>query len=178
MSKLFSTDQLKAVLKAGAKADRFSIRFMGTPNSSTNLLENEYALCKSVSFPERNLGAIEVYVHGRKLILSGNTEFGSNEITVNIYNDSSLTLRDKFLRLQDEYDKFTGSTNWARVDDYWSYFFTTELCQIGQDDGGELRKYLLKDCFPKRVGPIQMDASQINTITTFDLTLGFTWMEW
>ena len=61
-------------------------------------------LCRSTSFPERNVGTVDVYDKGRKYRVRAETTFAST-YTISVVDDSNMTLRylfDSWLFLVDQ----------------------------------------------------------------------------
>lgn len=175
MAGLFTTDQLKAILRGGAKADKFTLQW-GTPKGipSVAMSENEYALVKSINMVGKELGTVEAWVQGRKLMIPGDSAF-SNRLSCTVYNTPTHDIRTKLLNWMAAIDKF--ESNWHTIDP-WDYVVDIELSQMGVNgvDAEKLKTYKYKDCFPITIGDINMDAANINQITTFEVTFAFTYV--
>lgn len=166
---LHKVENLKQRIKGGAKQDKFTLLInppAGAPQ--VGFVEDDYCLVKQVAFVSRRLGKVEAWVQGRKLIIPGDIEF-DNEVQFTLYNSPNHDMRQKIIDWMDLIDNYEH--NW-HTSNPWPLTTTIELMQM-DGQGNSLKTYKLMDCFPLEVGSIDMDAANINQITTFTVKFAY-----
>lgn len=163
--------ELKSVLGAGARTNKFEVEFeLAGLYSPDKLRDIGNLLAKESSFPGKSIPVSEAYFRGRKTLLQGMTDYG-NTWTVTFYETEDHTVRTWFLlwmRLMD--DDITDMHN-------YSYITTASVFQL--DSNGKRGSfaidgaYTLLNCWPQEVGEMSLDASEVNTIGTFTVTFAF-----
>jgi hypothetical protein len=167
---LYTVEQLKNALKVnGAKADKFTIRF-STPaaDSKLTLKTEDMILCKSTSFPDKQIGEMVAWVQGRKLTLPGDTEFTA-EWTLEFYNTTDHKLRKMFIDWMDQMDNYETNSHTCNPS---TFMVDADVMQL-DCKGGIAAGYTFHNMFPSHVEQIDVSGETINTIQVFRVSFRF-----
>lgn len=162
-------EQIKKVLKSGAKATKYKCLFsFPTEVEHKFELSDIACLAQATSFPGVTIGQIEVYNQGRKLPIPGDTSY-DNTWSVTFYVDQAHQIRKDMLNWMKACDNFQANTHSGNPA---GLFVDISVCQLDSLEK-EVATYTLKDCWPQQVGEISVAADSLDTIQTFDVTFSF-----
>lgn len=167
---LYTVAQLKNALQTnGAKSDKFTIRF-GTPagDGSLTLGVDGPILCKSTSFPDKTIGAMDAWIQGRKLTLPGDTSF-PEEWSVEFYNTSNHNLRQMFIEWMNKIDNYESNYHTCTPS---MFMVDADVMQL-DCNGNPIAGYTFHNMFPSNVHNIALSSETINTIQTFEVSFKF-----
>ena len=167
-----SIADLKRVLKAGARPNKYQINFnFPTVVGSIVNQRDMSILCKAAQFPSKTVGTIEVFNQGRKLPLPGDTAY-ENTWSTTFYNTETHDIRRDILNWMKAMDNFqanyhSGEPAALMVD-----------CQVKQLDSKqkETAIYTFHNFWPSVVSEIEIDAETQNAVETFTVT--WTFSDW
>lgn len=162
-------EQIKRVLKSGAKATKYVIRFSFPPEVEHRMELSDMACLASAStFPGVTIGQIEVFNQGRKLPIPGDTSY-DNTWSVTFYVDQAHQIRKDMLEWMKACDNFQANTHSGNPA---GLFVDITACQLDSLEK-PVTEYKLKDCWPQQVGEISIAADSLDTLQTFDVTFSF-----
>ena len=162
--------ELKMAVGAGARPNKYRVNFAipaAVPQESN--LQNVDLLCKAASFPGVTIGQIELWNQGRKLVIPGDTDYGTTW-ALTFYATEDHALR-------------TDLIGWMRYIDHWQANshsgsptdVMTELSVEQLDSAGTpTAKYTFHNVFVQDVGEITVGDDQNDTAIEFDVTFSFT----
>lgn len=160
---------LANVVGAAARASKYRVTFSfpaGVANV-TNLDEVD-VLAKTATAPGREIGQIELWNQGRKLILPGDTAF-DGAWAVDFYLTENHALRYDMLRWMDACDNF--QTN-QHSGDPTAIFADLRLEQL--DSAGNVSaQYTLHNCFPSNVAEVTYGDDSADTPAEFNCTFTY-----
>ena len=162
--------EIGQVLNATARSNKYRLAFTwpaGIQGVST--LAEVDIICKAASAPQREIGIIEVWNQGRKLVIPGDTAF-DNAWSVDFYADESHTLRYDMIKWQNACDNFHTNRHSGRPDQIYADLRLEQL----DSDGKVTAQYTLHNCFPTVVGEIAYGDDSENTPVEFNLTFSYT----
>lgn len=162
--------EIGQVLNSTARSNKYRLSFAWpvAMNGITTLAEVDI-ICKSAVAPQREIGIIEVWNQGRKLVIPGDTAF-DNVWSVDFYADESHTLRYDMVKWQVACDNFHTNRHSGRPDLVYSDLRLEQL----DSDGKVTAQYTLHNCFPTVVGEISYSDDAENTPVEFNITFSYT----
>lgn len=97
MSRLFTTNDLKASLKRGAPTDKFRVS-ISVPSIVTSLLtlpnpNNYEVLAHQVTLPGFSQNSVTAYIRGQKISLRASNDFDSQQLSVTTYLDAQHSFK-------------------------------------------------------------------------------------
>jgi hypothetical protein len=177
----------------GTRLNRFKITgklgniVTNTPN--TNLADGggTYYI-RSASIPGSQVGGIPVNYRGRTVVYPGDRIYSPWNIIVLDENPNSsggINLYKAFHQWSENINSHVFNTT-ANPNDPSAQFsnrlasntgsaWTVE--QLDTNGAATIRKFLLHNCWPIAVGPIELDMGQDNTIATFSVTMIYSHFE-
>ena len=164
--------ELSAVIGAGARANKYRVTF-AYPSGVTGVtnLDEVDVLAKTATAPGKEIGAIELYNQGRKLIIPGETTF-DNAWAVDFYLTENHALRYDMLKWMEACDSFQNNTHTGNPG---AIFADLRLEQL--DSAGEVSAtYTMHNCFPSNVGEISYADEGADAVSEFNCT--FTYSDW
>ena len=165
-----SIDDFKSnLIGGGARANQYRV-ILTTPPAITTLLDINRAsfLVKATSLPGQTISEIEVQFRGRQLYLAGDRTFET--WTTTIINDTDFMVRNAMERWMNGINNLDENTGLTDVSDYTAQL-TVE--QLDRDDN-ILKSYVLKNCWPTAITPIELSYDTVSDIETFDVTWRYT----
>ena len=165
-----SIDDFKSnLIGGGARANQYRVIMSTPPAIATGLDINRASfLVKATSLPGQTISEIEVQFRGRQLYLAGDRTFET--WTTTIINDTDFMVRNAMERWMNGINDLDENTGLANVADYTAQL-TVE--QLDRDDN-ILKSYVLKNCWPTTVTPIELSYDTVSDIETFDVTWRYT----
>lgn len=162
--------ELKQALGPGSRANKYRVH-MSIPNAvpKTADLSTFDTLCIATSFPQKDLGVIETYNQGRKLVIPGDTSY-PNEWTVTFYNTEEHNIRRAFLEWMRAIDHFQDNVHSGMPIEIMTDMAVSQL----DSAQNETVRYTFHGVFPKSVNAITVGDDQQDTITQTEVTFAFT----
>lgn len=161
--------ELKTALGPGARSSKYKIKLNMPQASGATGGKIVNTMANASSFPGIQIGPIEVFTQGRKLVLPGETNY-ENTWTVTFYQTEGHELRREFLKWMHAMDDFHDNKHQA---DLVSLMTDVEVSQLNSQEE-ETVTYIFKDMFPSDVSAVTVSDSEQNTIQNFDVTFSFT----
>lgn len=169
---LHTVTELKNVLGQGAKVDRFTIQLDAPAgDGSLTIGTDGPVLCKAATFPEKTIGACEVWVQGRMLNIPGNEAF-PNTWDLTFYQTAGHDMRKMFIKWMSSIDSYKSNTHNCNP----SMFMVDGKVQQLSCEGEVSAEYTFHNMYPSGISAVTTDGSQINTIQEFTVT--FTYSDW
>lgn len=165
-----SIDDFKSnLIGGGARANQYRVIMSTPPAIATGLDVNRASfLVKATSLPGQTISEIEVQFRGRQLYLAGDRTFET--WTTTVINDTDFMVRNAMERWMNGINNLDENTGLTNVSDYTAQV-TVE--QLDRDDN-ILKSYVLKNCWPTAVTPIELSYDTVSDIETFDVTWRYT----
>lgn len=162
--------ELSAALGAGARASKYRVTFSFPSGVSANTsLDKVDALAKSATAPGKEIGMIEVWSQGRKLILPGDTSF-DNSWTLSFYLTEDHSLRYDMIKWADACDNFQKNKHAGNPDAVLADLRVEQL----DSAGNATATYTIHNCFPQSIGEVSYGDDSSDTIAEFDVTFAYT----
>jgi len=153
----------------GARANQFEVVLTSPPGIATGLdTANASFMIKASSLPGQTITELPIPFRGRTLYLAGDREFET--WTTTCINETTFALRNAIERWMsgiNDLETSQGVTNPA------SYFAQMEVRQLDRDNV-ILKRYILKNCWPTIVAPIDLNYDTVSEVETFDVTWRYT----
>lgn len=167
--------EIKNTIGAGARSNKFTVYF-SFPEvidmSTTGMTREANVLCFSSSLPSRNIGQIEIWNLGRKLIIPGDTTFDSTW-DCSFYNTEEHNLRRLFLAWQKACDHAETGTH---TGDPSAVMTTMKIVQLDSAEN-ETVVYELHNVFPTMVSNVDMSQNSESTAIE-EFTVSFSFTDW
>jgi len=161
-------DNFKANLTGGgARANQFRISFTNAA-VGVRIPPSSQFLCKAAALPGQTITEIAVPFRGRNLYLAGDREFETWDST--FINDTSFNIRNAievWMNGMNELRDNTGASNVAE------YTADLTIRQLGRDDA-ILKTYILRNCMPTVMSPIDLSMETASAIEEFTVTWRYT----
>lgn len=180
-------DDFKAALVGGgARANLFRVNLnfpngtiQGQANAAFGSTETEALssfMIKTAQLPARTVGMVEVPFRGRKLKVSGDTNY--EDWSVTIVNDNNFAVRNAFERWQEAINGAVTNVSGLGADaaNFNSYIADLEVEQLGRD-GSVIKRYIFKGAWPTTVDAIEVSYDSGDTIEDFGVTFCYQWWE-
>lgn len=163
---------LQSTLKSGARANKYRVSFTFPSGVSgvTDLTDVD-VLAKTATAPTKELGQIELYNQGRKLLIPGDTTFDGSW-PVDFYLTENHQLRYDMIKWTDACDNFQKNTHSGNPG---AVFADLRLAQL-DSAGNVTAQYTLHNCYPQSIGEITYGDDTADTIAEFNVT--FTYSDW
>jgi hypothetical protein len=163
-----SIDQFKANLAGGgARANQFRV-FFTSVGGIVQIPEKSLFLCKAAALPGQTVTEIPVPFRGRNLYLAGDREFETWDST--FINDTDFAIRNAVESWLNKMNNLVTGDGAANVNDYTA---TLTVQQLGRDNQ-ILKSYILRNCMPTVVAPIDLSMETANAIEEFAVTWRYT----
>ena len=164
--------ELTTTIGAAARANKYRVSFVyPTGVQGQTKLDEVDVLAKAATAPTKELGQIELWNQGRKLIIPGDTTF-DNAWTVTFYLTEDHMLRYDMVKWMDACDHYQKNLHSG---DPTQVFAELRIEQL-DSAGNVTAQYTLHNAFPQAVGEISYGADQVDTVAEFDVT--FTYSDW
>tara|TARA_R110001592_G_scaffold282_5_gene1569 strand:- start:938 stop:1468 length:531 start_codon:yes stop_codon:yes gene_type:complete len=163
-------DTFKANLTGGgARANQFVITFTTASVGLSNAIPSKSQfLCKAAALPGQTVTEIAVPFRGRNLYLAGDREFETWDST--FINDTDFDIRDAIETWMNGMNELRFNTGAADVNEYTA---DLEINQLGRD-GKVLKQYILRNCMPTVMSPIELSMETASAIEEFTVTWRYT----
>jgi len=164
--------ELSATIGAGARANKYRVTFAFPAGVTgvTNLDEVD-VLAKTATAPGKEIGQIELWNQGRKLIIPGDTSY-DGQWPVDFYLTENHSLRLDMIKWTDACDNFQKNTHSGNPG---AIYADLRLEQLGSD-GEVTATYTMHNCFPSNVAEITYGDDTADTIGEFNCV--FTYSDW
>lgn len=158
------------VLNATARSNKYRLSFAWpTGVTGETALSEVDIICKAAVAPQKELGIIEVWNQGRKLVIPGDTTF-DNAWSVDFYLGENHKLRYDMVKWQNACDNFHTNKHSGLPQEIYADLRLEQL-----DSAGEVSaQYTLHNCFPTVVGEISYGDDSENTPVEFNVTFSYT----
>lgn len=154
-------NSLKAALGPGARANKYLFT-LSTPNGITDL----ELLCRSTSFPTKNIGQVEVFNQGRKTIYQGETAF-DHTWEVTFYETEAHKVRSEMIKWMDLIDN-------AETNDHNEGFGASSAIITQLDGkGNETATYEFVNIWPQTVDQVDVGQDTNDAIAEISVTFSF-----
>ena len=165
-----SIDDFKSnLIGGGARANQYRVIMSTPPAIATGLDINRASfLVKATSLPGQTISEIEVQFRGRQLYLAGDRTFET--WTTTIINDTDFMVRNAIERWMNGINDLDNNTGLTNVSDYTAQLIVEQLDR----DDNILKSYVLRNCWPTVVAPIELSYDTVSDIETFDVTWRYT----
>jgi hypothetical protein len=165
-----SIDDFKSnLIGGGARANQYRV-IMSTPSgiaTGLDTVRTQY-LVKATSLPGQTIPEVTVNFRGRQLFLAGDRTFET--WTTTVINDTDFMVRNAIERWMNGINDLDENTGLVSVSDYSSQL---TVQQLDRDDR-ILKSYILKNCWPTVVAPIELSYDTVSDIESFDVTWRYT----
>jgi len=165
-----SIDDFKSnLIGGGARANQYRV-IMTTPTgiaTGLDTVRTQY-LVKATSLPGQTIPEVTVNFRGRQLFLAGDRTF--EQWTTTVINDTDFMVRNAMERWMNGINNLETNTGLTNVADYTSQLIVEQLDR----DDNVLKSYVLRNCWPTAVAPIELTYDTVSDIETFDVTWRYT----
>ena len=164
-------DAFKGFLRGGgARPNQFRV-LMTTPGQVAAAIpvEKTSFLCKAAALPGQTITEIPVPFRGRNLYVAGDREFDTWDTT--IINDTDFDIRNEVEAWMNSINDLELNTGLNNVDSY-----TADLTveQLGRGPDEVLKTYILRNCQPTIMSPIDLSMDTASAIEEFTVTWRYT----
>jgi hypothetical protein len=165
-------NELSRVLGAAARANKYRVSFTWPiAVKGETSLEDIDVLAKAATAPTKEIGQIELWNQGRKLIIPGDTAY-DNAWDVTFYLTENHQLRYDMVTWMDACDNFQRNIH---AGDPTQIFAELRIEQL-DSDGNVTAQYTLHNAFPQNVGEVSFGADTADTPGEFNVT--FAYSDW
>ena len=166
-------DNVKAELTGGgARANQFKVIINTPPGvTATGLNVNQQKtsfMVKAASLPGQTITEVPVNFRGRILYLAGDREFET--WTTTIINDTDFNVRNGIEQWMSGINDLETSVGATNVSDYTAQLNVQQLDR----DNLILKEYVLVNCWPTVIAPIELSYDTVSEVETFDVTWRYT----
>jgi hypothetical protein len=154
----------------GARANQFTV-ILNTPAIGAAGIESSEAtsfLVKAASLPGQTITEVPVNFRGRILYLAGDREFET--WTTTIINDTDFRIRNGLESWMSGINDLETSVGAANVSQYTADLRVQQLDR----DNVVLKQYILTNCWPTVIAPIELSYDTVSEVETFDVTWRYT----
>lgn len=162
------SDFLGALKGGGSRPNRFEVMidFPAFAGGSEEIRQTAF-LVMSTSLPGSTLGTIEHPFRGRQVKLAGDRTF--EEWSATFVNDTDFAIRDAFERWHNAINAYNSNTGFQVPSEYMS---TATVYQLDNQDN-RIKEVVMKYAWPVTIGPIELDQSSNDIISTFEVSFAF-----
>jgi hypothetical protein len=160
----FNINEMRANLQFdGARPSLFEV-FVNNPISSVGDAKFRF-MAKATSIPESTIGMIEVPYFGRRIKVAGVRQYADWQIT--IINDEDFAVRRSLEAWHGAINSSESNLRTAA-----NYRSTATINQYGKD-GDIKRTYLMENCWPMQISPIELAWDNGDAIEEFTVTWSY-----
>jgi len=164
--------ELASVVGAAGRANKYRVAFTWPAGiQGVTPLYDVDVLAKATAAPTRELGQIELWNQGRKLIIPGDTVY-DNAWNVDFYLTENHQIRYDLIKWMDACDNYQKNTH---TGDPSQIFADLRVEQL-DSAGNVTAQYTLHHAFPQTVGEIAYGADSADTPAEFTVT--FAYSDW
>lgn len=162
--------EIGQVLNATARSNKYRLSFSWpTGVQGFTSLQDADIICKSATAPQREIGVIELWNQGRKLVIPGDTTF-DNTWSVDFYAAENHQMRYDLVKWQAACDNFHKNQHSGQPSAIYADLRLEQLDSAGNVSA----RYTLHNCFPTVVGEISYADDSENTPVEFNVTFSYT----
>jgi len=167
-----SIDDFAARLRGGgSRANQFRVILPEIAGVITNMglnSSNASFLVRTAALPGQTITEIPVNFRGRQLFLAGDRTFETWSTTV--FNDTDFMIRNAIETWMNAINDLSNARGLSNVRQY-----TADLT-VEQLDRSDIviKSYVLKNCWPTVISPIELNMDTVSEIETFDITWRYT----
>ena len=162
--------EIAQTLGASARANKYrvSFAFPRGVQGSTDLRSID-TIAKSATAPQKEVGQIELWNQGRKLLIPGDTAF-DNAWSLDFYLTENHELRYDLLKWQQACDNFHANIHTGNPEAIFADLRIEQLDSMGEVSA----QYTLHNCFPQTVGEVSYGDDSADTPAEFNCTFAYT----
>ena len=162
--------EIGQVLGATARSNKYRLSFAWPAGvSGVSSLQDVDIICKAAVAPQREIGVIELWNQGRKLVIPGDTTF-DNSWSVDFYLGENHALRYDMVKWQNACDNFHTNIHSGQPSQVYADLRLEQLDSAGNVSA----QYTLHNCFPNVVGELTYGDDSENTPVEFNVTFSYT----
>ena len=162
-------NQFKAnIAGGGARANQFEVILANPAIGGVGIDSAMTFMIKAASLPGQTITEVAVPFRGRTLYLAGDREFET--WTTTCINETNFALRDSMERWMSGINDLETSQGVTNPADYYAQM---EVHQLDRNNN-VLKAYVLKNCWPTIVAPIDLNFDTVSEVETFDVTWRYT----
>lgn len=164
--------ELANVLGAAARASKYRVTFTFPSGvSGVTNLDEVNVLAKTATAPGKEIGQIELWNQGRKLIIPGDTTYDNNW-PIDFYLPENHSIRYDMLKWMDACDNFQTNRHTGNP---LAIFADLKVEQL--DSAGNVSaQYTLHNCYPGNVAEVTYGDDSSDTVAEFNVT--FVYSDW
>ena len=161
-------DNFKGFLTGGgARANQFRV-LIASASVANVPMEKTSFLCKGAALPGQTIAEVPVPFRGRNLYIAGDREFDTWDTT--IINDTDFAIRNSIEFWMNGINDLETNLGENNVDAYTADLEVQQLDRNNQI----LKTYILRNCQPTVVSPIELSYDTTNAIEEFTVTWRYT----
>lgn len=163
--------EMKNALGTAARASKYRVNF-SIPSAvpTTSDLTKVDVLCRTSSFPSMTIGQIPVWSQGRKLVIPGDTTYGSNLWTLRFYATEDHGIRKDMISWMKSADHFQNNSHSGNVNSILGELSVEQL----DSAGNPTVRYTFHNVFVQEVGEIELNDETIDAAMEYDVIFSFT----
>ena len=166
-----SIDDFKGQLTGGgARANQFEViipSIAGIIGTGINSFTTSF-LVRTAQLPGQTITEIPINFRGRQLFIAGDRTFETWSTTV--FNDTDFMIRNGIETWMNRINDLSNSRGLSNVSEYTADLTVRQLNR----DNQVIKSYVLKNCWPTVVSPIELNMDTVSEIETFDITWRYT----
>lgn len=177
----FDATKFRAAMKyGGARANLYEVS-LSFPDDLGQADETFTFMCRSASLPGMMIGTAPASYFGRTVKFAGDRSF--EDWNVQVYNDEDFKVRNAFEAWQNRMSLLDHGTEAAEnmcTPGPQAYYIDIQIKQLGKDgglcghgNGGEIKRYTLKNAWPNQIGPIELAWDANDQIETFSVNFTY-----
>ena len=170
MANLGINDFKSKLVGGGARNNLFKVT-ANFPGYAAGNVELAAFLIKAAQLPASVIAPITVPFRGRQLQLAGDRSFEPWGVT--IINDTDFQLRNAFERWMNGINAHAANTGQTNATQYMADLAVEQLDR----QGGVLKRYDFRGCWPSAVSAIDVSYDSENTIEEFGVEFQITYWE-
>jgi len=170
MATLFNVERFKAELNnGGARPNQFSVQltFPLYVQGAALAGNKSQFLVTAAELPGQTIGVAPVFYRGREIKMAGDRTFAP--FTCTVLNDGSFAIRTALEQWMNGMENVLTKTGFTVPIAYQSDIEITQLDR----NGGTLKKYLLRECFPSDIGAVGLDFGLNDQISSFQVAFQY-----
>lgn len=173
----FDIDQIKSNLQyGGARPTLYMVDItLPTGISLPSISANKFKFaCEATSIPGSSQGTIRIPFMGRLLPYAGDTQF--QPWTTTIINDEDFPVRNLIEDWLNSINSRKRNVRLASSSSPSLYKGSATIRQYDRVSNG-VREYVMVDCYPTSITPIQLAWGSQNEIERFEVVWEYTWFD-
>ena len=154
----------------GARANMFEVN-VNFPAAAGGDTELTNFMCRGAAIPAAVVEEVQVPFRGRILKFPGDRTF--EDWTMTVYNDTNFTVRDGFESWMNSMNTHLGNIGLVMDNaGYGTFLSDITVSQLNQS-GSIVKRYTLRNAFPKNISEIALSYDQVNQIEEFTVTMSY-----